>query len=422
MQISTLRNLPIIGNGIHSDILEWGTQKVLKVTAVSYDFAGAIDSDENHMLNAEYNMLTTLSSFKFVVNVYKKEVIEGVLSSTTGRAVDATQSMVIWMKRAYYGSLFSFMRKKPVHITHDANVLFKNVLFQAAFALHKIYEVYPGFLHNDYKLDNILIVKATDTGSTRYVCEKIGKRFFIPNFGYEIRLCDFNISCIPGVVDNYNTLETRFQFHSYGIEYTQNHKSDIFKFTSCLYACVGHRLDPVLRNTVNKLFNGHLENPVYDENLFYATPDIYETLPSVYDILNCEDIFKSHPSGKKTNVTPVIPVIKKIDVFKNITPKNRKQSITTGDVIKIITKDLLGTLKPKTIRINVNVFLNKFTVSLKHYIVVVIFAFVDEKRKNGVFEIGKDSWAPYEWIEHKNIDISETDFCKIGFQWYVNKK
>jgi serine/threonine protein kinase len=79
----------------------------------------------------------------------------------------------------------------------------KTVIFQILSVLAIIHTLYPTFRHNDMKANNILIHYINiDKNNKKFLYNINNKKYEIPDIGYQIKLWDFDFSCIPGVVDN----------------------------------------------------------------------------------------------------------------------------------------------------------------------------------------------------------------------------
>ena len=77
------------------------------------------------------------------------------------------------------------------------------IFFQILSVLAVIQKKYPSFRHNDLKPNNILVQVSEVNNKTlkfRYVIN--GHEYYIPNIGAQIKLWDFDFSCIPGIVNN----------------------------------------------------------------------------------------------------------------------------------------------------------------------------------------------------------------------------
>jgi len=59
-------------------------------------------------------------------------------------------------------------------------------MFQVAYALQSIYDVYPNFRHNDLSLKNILMERVSKRKTPKYD-KWNNKSFEIPNIGCEIK-------------------------------------------------------------------------------------------------------------------------------------------------------------------------------------------------------------------------------------------
>lgn len=98
------------------------------------------------------------------------------------------------------GDLMNFLRHNynkpnftPMH--------WKCIFFQILSVLAVIHENYPSFRHNDLRVNNIFIDKIDSTYcDLKYKIAK--KKYNVKNIGYQIKLSNFNFSCISGNVDN----------------------------------------------------------------------------------------------------------------------------------------------------------------------------------------------------------------------------
>ncbi len=109
----------------------------------------------------------------------------------------STVSILIseWANR---GDFLDYMR----HNYKDFKLMhWKVFFFQILSVLAIIQSKYPAFRHNDMKANNILIQKI-DLKKEYYRYLVVGMKYKVPNVGYQIKLWDFDFSCIPGIVDN----------------------------------------------------------------------------------------------------------------------------------------------------------------------------------------------------------------------------
>ena len=77
------------------------------------------------------------------------------------------------------------------------------IIFQILSVLAIIQAKYPGFRHNDMKANNILIhnIDINDTNK-KYLYKINNQTYVVPNIGIQIKLWDFDFSCIPNIVYN----------------------------------------------------------------------------------------------------------------------------------------------------------------------------------------------------------------------------
>lgn len=100
-----------------------------------------------------------------------------------------------WANR---GDLLDFLRKnfKKFGLMH-----WKVIFFQIISTLAVIQSKFPSFRHNDLKANNILVHKQ-EIKNPKFSYKVMGMNFVVPNIGYQIKMCDFDFACIPGIVDN----------------------------------------------------------------------------------------------------------------------------------------------------------------------------------------------------------------------------
>jgi serine/threonine protein kinase len=102
------------------------------------------------------------------------------------------------------GNLLDYIR------THYKNLTLNwwiNIFFQLLFTLAIIHTKYPAFRHNDLKPNNILL-KTTTVSPTSDICRyryNISNKFFyIKDIGLQIKIGNFDLACIDGIVENTN--------------------------------------------------------------------------------------------------------------------------------------------------------------------------------------------------------------------------
>lgn len=98
------------------------------------------------------------------------------------------------------GDLLEYLRKNIDKMTLKE---WRVILFQIISVLAVIQAKYPGFRHNDLKANNILIQNIEARNKNNKFKYKInGNIYIIPNIGVQIKIWDFDFSCIEGIVDN----------------------------------------------------------------------------------------------------------------------------------------------------------------------------------------------------------------------------
>lgn len=100
------------------------------------------------------------------------------------------------------GDLLEYIRTKHTEMKlRDWVVIF----FQILYTLARTHEKYPNFKHNDMKANNILVRLMDDTGidpNHRYKYSVGNFDFSIPHIGMQVKIWDFDFSCIEGIIDN----------------------------------------------------------------------------------------------------------------------------------------------------------------------------------------------------------------------------
>ena len=132
------------------------------------------------------------------------------------------------------GDLKDFISKNLInwYSRPDCELIWTNIMFQLIFTLTLIFEKYPNFRHNDLKVDNILVTYTDNSPDTfgNYLYYIDGRYYSVPNIGFQIKLWDYDLSCIQGTIDNYKVEG----MEDYGIRKTRNQYYDIHCFLNFL--------------------------------------------------------------------------------------------------------------------------------------------------------------------------------------------
>ena len=104
----------------------------------------------------------------------------------------------------------------------------KVFFFQIISVLAVIQSKYPTFRHNDLKANNILVHKIVSKKQT-FTYTVVGCKYRVTNIGYQIKLWDFDFSCIPGIVDNLK-VSSDWAKNEINVEPVQNRYYDMHYF------------------------------------------------------------------------------------------------------------------------------------------------------------------------------------------------
>ncbi len=98
------------------------------------------------------------------------------------------------------GDLLDYLRKNYLTLKVKE---WRIILFQIISTLAIIQTKYPNFRHNDLKANNLLVYNLEITDSTKYFIYNINnQKYIVPNIGIQIKLWDFDFSCIGKIIEN----------------------------------------------------------------------------------------------------------------------------------------------------------------------------------------------------------------------------
>jgi len=98
------------------------------------------------------------------------------------------------------GDLLDYLRK---HYTTFKIMHWRTLFFQVLSVLAVIQSKYPGFRHNDLKANNLLVNEMKilpNNDKHKYIIN--GQTYVVANAGFQIKLWDFDLAAIPGIIDN----------------------------------------------------------------------------------------------------------------------------------------------------------------------------------------------------------------------------
>lgn len=122
-------------------------------------------------------------------------------------AESAYDSLTVIQMEEYYGFLSNIYRSPHVSGFYQPMVL--GALFEVIYFYFKIKKYLPSFRHNDLHMENIMIHPVEKIESLKYnkFMNDTGEIFYVPYFGYELKIIDLGLSEIPelgimSVLDN----------------------------------------------------------------------------------------------------------------------------------------------------------------------------------------------------------------------------
>ena len=138
-------------------------------------------------LNLDKNGIVENKKYTTFIKRYKKGELHNNVSVLISEWADG-------------GDLLEYLKNNILQLSVKE---WRVILFQIISVLAIIQAKYPGFRHNDLKANNILIQKVEARNKNNKFKYKInGNIYIIPNIGFQIKIWDFDFSCIDGVVDN----------------------------------------------------------------------------------------------------------------------------------------------------------------------------------------------------------------------------
>ena len=108
---------------------------------------------------------------------------------------------VLMSEWCIYGTLKDFLKQQNVN---KIRKFLPIIIFQLIYTLMVIQEKFPSFRHNDLHLGNILVDIVNKESKMVYQVNYKNKKynFVIPSYGFQIRIWDFDFSCIDGLINN----------------------------------------------------------------------------------------------------------------------------------------------------------------------------------------------------------------------------
>jgi hypothetical protein len=164
--------------------------------------------------------------------------------------------------------------------SQDIKVLVHRIIFQIIYTLAIIQKKYPGFVHNDLFLRNVLIDEIFGYDTNIVIEYKFNNvSFYLPANGYYVKINDFGYSVNPGYISSPldKTIERNPSTFSTNWE-SNNPKRDIYNFLTTFFIKIivetsDHPSFKLTENECYELFTPYLDVVRYNE-IREATPDV----------------------------------------------------------------------------------------------------------------------------------------------------
>ena len=148
---------------------------------------GTFNTNIKPFLSLDKNGIVDNKKYAMFIKRYKKGDLHNDVSVLISEWADG-------------GDLLEYLRKNMSTMTLR---VWRVILFQIISVLAVIQAKYPGFRHNDLKANNVLIQNIEARNKNNKFKYKInGNIYIVPNIGIQIKIWDFDFSCIEGIVDN----------------------------------------------------------------------------------------------------------------------------------------------------------------------------------------------------------------------------
>lgn len=202
-----------------------------------------------------------------------------------------------WANR---GDLLDFFRKnyKKFTLLH-----WKVIFFQLISTLAVIQSKFPAFRHNDLKANNLLVHKLS-IKNPKFAYRVMGMNFLVPNIGYQLKLCDFDFACIPGIVEN-SKVSAEWTSHI-NVNPEQNRYYDIHFFFNTLIRkgffpefLTDNTIPKEVIEFVERILPERLRNSKYTHKRGRLLSNVEFTTP--FEILKNDEFFKEFINIKVKN-------------------------------------------------------------------------------------------------------------------------
>tara|TARA_Y100001933_G_C18996795_1_gene562799 strand:+ start:536 stop:2518 length:1983 start_codon:yes stop_codon:yes gene_type:complete len=217
-----------------------------------------LENDEERPESIEVNIIYLFSNFVLnsltphimlpimAFNCKVTDLVKNYNLSPLKRAYDGGRiynlANVLISEWATGGNLKSFIKRNQAKWYSNPGLIYNVMFFQLIYTMSVIHKKYPGYRHNDMKVDNVLVTEniPSPDGTIRtgnFLYKFNNNYYLVPNIGFQIKLWDFDYSSI----DNSKN-DSQFDLHGhkvdgmeeYGIRYERNQYYDIHCFFNYL--------------------------------------------------------------------------------------------------------------------------------------------------------------------------------------------
>jgi len=241
------------------------------------------------------------------------------------------ESSVVVTELANGGDLESYVENNQM-----SPLEWKVILFQVFHMLTVMQYHHPGFRHNDFKPNNILVNTYTKTPNAYFVYKMFGEDYYVPDIGITLKMWDFDFS-----LDN-NTLNVRdtddfYKEIGYGSELNPTY--DIHAFFNYLLGINRRNLPQHIIDLIETIlppsirgehatYTNHFRLTRFKETRCLNDVNIIpSTLRSPAEFLlhdRIMDVFHVKPDASQTELTvydtliPTVPSIKNPEVYNSL--------------------------------------------------------------------------------------------------------
>lgn len=240
----------------------------------------------------------------------------GVTNRHRGRG---SHSVIQFSERARYGTVRNYIQDLESLPQRGASrmdgrytvnkrcmtQLVRTIIFQVTYTMDALHQVFPRFRHNDLRDENVLMqIGQRPTTFTSYASR--GCTWHVPNMGMSALISDFDHATIPGLQDNYLTLESEFSLPLIACDTRKDHSTDLFVFVSSLFLLIHDKVEQGFVELLQSIWNTQL-GCYYTKANCLRPSDIHvlRGLPSAYKVLVESSLFNDYVGRPPS---PQIPI------------------------------------------------------------------------------------------------------------------